>query len=178
MLRNSRKRAVTLVELLVVIAIIAVLAGLLFPVISTIRKSADKTVCLSNLRQIGAAALLYAGEHDLTLPIIEPTPSQPMFDPEEGARPLKDVLAPYGISDEILKCPSDVKGPKFFASEGSSYFWYYFLNGRRLSNLSDDEAISPAYMPLAADYAPESATHQNFVFADGHVVGGDPVKRQ
>jgi prepilin-type N-terminal cleavage/methylation domain-containing protein len=173
-----RKRAVTMLELLVVLAIIAILAGLLFPVMSKMRNSAEKTACLSNLRQIGAAALLYAAEHDQTLPVIEPSPAHPMLEPEDGARPLKEVLAPYGINDEVAKCPSDAKGPKFFASEGTSYFWYYFLNGRKLTSLSDEETISPSSMPLAADYGSNSPKHQNFVFADGHVVGGDAAKPQ
>jgi prepilin-type N-terminal cleavage/methylation domain-containing protein/prepilin-type processing-associated H-X9-DG protein len=60
--------AFTLVELLVVIAIIAVLAGLLLPVMSGIRARGDSITCTSNLRQIGAAIGSYVGDNDGILP--------------------------------------------------------------------------------------------------------------
>lgn len=59
--------AFTLIELLVVIAIIAILAAILFPVFAQARQQARKTACVSNLRQLGNAALLYAQDYDETL---------------------------------------------------------------------------------------------------------------
>ena len=66
--RRRDRRAFTLVELLVVIAIIAILAALLLPALSAARQKARKTACLSNLRQVGVAVLLYAGDHDGNIP--------------------------------------------------------------------------------------------------------------
>ena len=66
--RMFQKKAFTLIELLVVIAIIAVLMGVLLPVLGKARKQAWQAVCKSNLRQIGAAAELYAQDNDNTVP--------------------------------------------------------------------------------------------------------------
>jgi prepilin-type N-terminal cleavage/methylation domain-containing protein len=54
------KRGFTLIELLVVIAIIAILAAILFPVFSQARLSARNTQDLSNIKQLGLAAVMYA----------------------------------------------------------------------------------------------------------------------
>lgn len=61
---RSARTGFTLVELLVVIAIIALLAGLLAPSLRSARESGRSAVCASNQRQLGAALLLYAGDHD------------------------------------------------------------------------------------------------------------------
>ena len=54
----------TLIELLVVIAIIAILAAILFPVFMRAREAARATACRSNLKQIGAALMMYREDYD------------------------------------------------------------------------------------------------------------------
>ncbi len=67
--KNSpHSKAFTLIELLVVIAIIAVLAALTLAVASKMRKSANQTQDVSNLRQIVAGTMLYTQEHNGDLP--------------------------------------------------------------------------------------------------------------
>ena len=60
--RPATRRAFTLVELLVVIGIIAVLISVLLPTLGRAREQARGIQCMSNLRQLGTAALLYT--HD------------------------------------------------------------------------------------------------------------------
>jgi len=61
---NITRRAFTLIELLVVIAIISILASILFPVFARARENARKASCLSNLKQMGLAWMMYAQDYD------------------------------------------------------------------------------------------------------------------
>ncbi len=57
------RRAFTLVELLVVIGIIAVLMGILMPVLNKVRKQAVRTQCVTNLRTLGSGYFIYANDN-------------------------------------------------------------------------------------------------------------------
>lgn len=58
-----------MLELLVVVSIIAVLVAILLPTLSKAREAANRTVCLSNVRQLAAMATVYATEHQGVFPI-------------------------------------------------------------------------------------------------------------
>jgi len=64
-MRNKKYtvRAFTLIELLVVISIIALLMGILVPVLSRVRRSARSVVCLSNVKRLALAGMMYAQEN-------------------------------------------------------------------------------------------------------------------
>ena len=69
----------TLIELLVVIAIIAVLAAILFPAFLNAKDQARKTACLANMKQVGLAYMMYAGDWGALVPVWVPgrTPGEP-----------------------------------------------------------------------------------------------------
>ncbi len=96
------RRGFTLIELLVVIAIIAILAAILFPVFARAREKARQSSCLSNLKQIGLASMMYAQDYDEKL-----SP----YDPPNGTQYLPYTLwTPYIKNIQVWQCPSDSGG--------------------------------------------------------------------
>jgi prepilin-type N-terminal cleavage/methylation domain-containing protein/prepilin-type processing-associated H-X9-DG protein len=104
--RGQRLHGFSLAELLVVIALLAVLAALLFPALASARERACETTCLSNLRQIARAQLLYIGDWDGQFPhwfIAAPTRPAPFG----NFAFWTEYFQPYLRSQAILQEPRD-----------------------------------------------------------------------
>ena len=95
--KSNSRAAFTLIELLVVIAIIAILAAMLLPALSRAKESGRRIACLNNLRQLGLAAQMYAGDSQGTYPprsLVNRWPNR-FYDS-------------YGKNLKILLCPSEM----------------------------------------------------------------------
>jgi prepilin-type N-terminal cleavage/methylation domain-containing protein/prepilin-type processing-associated H-X9-DG protein len=135
-------RGFTLIELLVVIAIISILASILFPAFATAREKGRQTACLSNIKQITTAMMMYTQDYDEAFPgagqaganpicSIEPTNSwvlKQRIDEntnrcEEIGQPIPNgSLFAYVKNRQVYTCPSDIRGRSTTLS--------YSMNGR------------------------------------------------
>ncbi len=129
-----QKKGFTLIELLVVIAIIAILAAILFPVFAKAREEARKISCLSNLKQIGIAYMMYSQDYDDHLlclnaagwvggggnaqqlgPTDQLTFEYSRDNPQDAATPgligWGWVLQPYIKNTQLFYCPSSIERP-------------------------------------------------------------------
>lgn len=127
-------RAFTLVELLVVLAIIAILAALLFPVLSRTKAQGRQTACLGNLRQMGFALQTYASDNDGGL--VANLPSDPgsnswvlgnmqiASQATNSAGLRQGLLFPYLSRPGVYHCPADLS-----STNGEPRVRSYSMNG-------------------------------------------------
>lgn len=185
----------TLVELLLVITLLALLAGLLFPALETVTQRADSLSCQSNLRQLGIAVQLAAQDNDNTYPYIEPAPEsdKPVYGPDSSVQPksLLDTLSKYGVTPKSVQCRADVKSLTGDAAAAyaktpekfCSYLWIPTVDGEPkmtphiYTRWGGTFTPSPSKLRLITDARSVHSQHQNVLYADGHVVGYDAVKR-
>ncbi|MDO9464473.1 MAG: DUF1559 domain-containing protein, partial [bacterium] len=92
----------TLIELLVVIAVIALLASLLLPALAKAREMARSIKCMSNLKQIGLIATIYAQDYDDFMPC--------NYTAAASGDPFLSQLTDYGLdmslNGKLWRCPS------------------------------------------------------------------------
>jgi prepilin-type N-terminal cleavage/methylation domain-containing protein/prepilin-type processing-associated H-X9-DG protein len=98
--QKKSSTAFTLIELLVAIGIIAVLAALLLPMIVTMQAKARSTRCMSQLRQLGTAARLYANDNDMNLPVT-------VHQRRTGVKSWTISLQQYAGGTAVFRCPCD-----------------------------------------------------------------------
>jgi prepilin-type N-terminal cleavage/methylation domain-containing protein/prepilin-type processing-associated H-X9-DG protein len=171
-LRN--RSGFTLIELLVVITIIGILASLAMPALGKMRERAESTKCAGNLRNIGIAVLAYVADNDNRFPIIESDPSNPVYPPEEEAGTILAVLREYGIDEQSLKCPSDLRKFNNFTTRGSSYEWRPYLDdelasGPVIFTRRGERYPKLSQIRLIMDFEGVHRGRANRLFADGRV---------
>ncbi len=112
----SRKRidgksgGFTLIEVVVVLGVISLLAGLLFPILTTVREKGRMTACSSNLHQLSLACALYAADNSSFLPPYPSRATQASAGSStyvEQSQQLISGLLPYTHSNALWTCPSD-----------------------------------------------------------------------
>ena len=172
----------TLIELLCVIAIIGILSGLLMSAMGNFHEMGDGLKCSSNLRQIGAAVQAYVGEHDGQFPEIETDPNKPIYPPENQAKGMLETLSKNGVSQDVVKCPADVRNPAFnyFVKYGTSYEWAPYVDDElqtdpQIYTRRGQITIPPSRIVMCFDVERVHGIHgeyvskKNYLYADGHV---------
>jgi prepilin-type N-terminal cleavage/methylation domain-containing protein len=173
-----RRTGFSLVELLVAIAIIAVLIGILLPVLNRVRESSRRTVCLANLRTIGQCIVMYANDSRDRLPNNNPPG---VWDSYAAAAVLVEFANEHVKSPRVFHCPGDSDpAPEFITTAD-----YFVPNSARTSYEFYSVFWAPEYgpklvripqAPLAWDFDGGSRVPtpvQNHGVKGGNVVYGD-----
>jgi prepilin-type processing-associated H-X9-DG protein len=184
----------SLIELLVVIGIVALLIGILLPVLAGARQSAQRVTCSSNLRQLGLIVTTYTNDSDDQFPPARPIPL-PFAAFNDADPPLYVPLTPYlpvGTAPEtnrVYACPDD---DTVYPLAGMSYAYSASVSGRSLADILDSRFLrrlnwNESQVEVLSDFdgeeggtdfaleaggdvrVPKRHFKRNILFADGRV---------
>jgi len=124
---------------------LAVFAAILFPVFSRAKEPSQARGCLSNVKQLGLALMMYADDHQEILP---------------QASSWEEAVAPYIAAPQIFTCPTTGKGHAFNEA----------LSGADLKDLDNPQATPMLWEPAldAEGLVGPHGGQFNVGYADGH----------
>jgi prepilin-type N-terminal cleavage/methylation domain-containing protein len=138
--KPPRHAAFTLVELLVVIGIIGILISLLLPALNSAQQEAQKVTCMSNLRQIGQAMMIYGDEYKGFL--FPPnkgwqSPTPPLV---AGTNPPQYDVWPFYLfkvwNPPVMICPTDFQPAAGHSYLANAHLFPHSMD-TKLNNVSD-----------------------------------------
>lgn len=100
---QRRSPGFTLVELLTCMAVLTILMTLLLPSLVSARRAAQRSTCLSNVRQLALALAVYEDDYDATLP---------RWYNGSGAVTWDGALSPYVKSRQVYHCPANPRSTR------------------------------------------------------------------